>query len=139
MATTHWGAVSHRPEVGQIREQELQTEFWTEALTHGARYKRIQTPQHTRDTIEYMLTKQFEAFATKIQEELAEMDMRVAQTEAGKKLIDTVRKRLRVPALLPPKQEGLKRSGSQRRDLHGVYRFLSSSSRVVEPIDSTAT
>jgi hypothetical protein len=140
MATTHWSVISTNPEAGEIRERELQKEFWAETLTHGACYRRIQTPQQDiRDTIESMLTKQFETVATKIQEELVEKNLRVAQTEAGKTLIDAVQKRLRVPTLLPPKQEELRGSGSQRCDIHGVYRFLSSSSRVLGPIGSTAT
>jgi hypothetical protein len=101
MATTHWGAVSAHPEAGQIREKELKTGFWAETLTHGARYQRIQTPQHVGDTIEYILTKQFEAQrATQIQKELVELDKRVAQTEAGQTLEDTLQKRsgLRAPA-----------------------------------------
>jgi hypothetical protein len=100
MATTHWGAVSAHPEAGQIREKELNTGFWAETLTHGARYQRIQTPQHVGDVIEYILAKQFEARrpATQIQKELVELDKRVAQTEAGKKLEDTLQKRLRAPA-----------------------------------------
>jgi urease accessory protein UreF len=100
MATTHWNAVSDRPVVGQAREQELRREFWAETLTHGACYKRIQTPQHARDTVEYMLTQQLEAVSTKIQEELVDREMRVAQTEAGRRLIDTVQGRLRDPLLL---------------------------------------
>jgi hypothetical protein len=101
MATTHWEAVSAYPEAGQIREKELKAGFWAETLTHGARYKRIQMPQRDiGDTIEYILTKQFEATATQIQEELVDLDRRVAQTEAGQTLIDTLRKRsgLRAPA-----------------------------------------
>jgi hypothetical protein len=102
MATTHWGAVSAHPEAGQIREKELKTGFWAETLTHGARYQSIQTPQHVGDAIEYILTKQFETRrpATQIQKELVELDKRVAQTEAGQKLEDTLKKRsgLRDPA-----------------------------------------
>jgi hypothetical protein len=101
MATTHWGAVSAYREAGQLREQDLKTEFWGEALTHGACYKRVQMPQRdVGDTIEYILTKQFEATTTQIQRELVDLDKRVAQTEAGQKLIDTLQKRsgLWVPA-----------------------------------------
>jgi hypothetical protein len=50
------------------------------------------------DTIEHILTEQFEAVATKIQEELVELDKRVVGTEAGETLTDTLQRRLGYPS-----------------------------------------
>ena len=115
MATTHWGAVSAYPVAGQIRERELQTEVWAETLTQGAYYKRIQMPQRDiGDTIEYILATQFEVAVTQIQEELVDMDKRVAETEAGKILTVTLEKMLGSPGaeqLSEEKEEELKGSG----------------------------
>jgi hypothetical protein len=98
MATTQWDTVSTNPLVGQVREQELRTSFWAETLGHGACYMRIQTPQRDiGEIIEYILTKQFEAVVIQIQEELVQLDKRVAETEAGETLIDTLQKQLMGP------------------------------------------
>jgi hypothetical protein len=121
MATTHWGAVSAYPEAGRLREQELKTGFWAEALTHGACYKRVQMPQRdVGDTIEHILAKQFEATATQVQWELVDLDKRVSQTEAGQKLIDTLQKR---SGLWVPAAQELSDSESIDSDLRSSARF----------------
>ncbi|KAJ2915295.1 hypothetical protein MD484_g5098, partial [Candolleomyces efflorescens] len=127
MATTHWSEIpSKHPEVGQIREQELQQEFWVEALTNGARYRRVSEAPEADNwgIIDHLLAKHFEAVATKIQEELVQRGLRVAQTEAGRTLKDAMHKRLGAPAPeVRPTREELRASSSQRGDNHGVYLF----------------
>jgi hypothetical protein len=95
MATTQWGTVQAYPEAGQVREEELKTNFWAETLKSGAC---IQPPEcNINDIIEYILTKQF-AVATNVQEEMVDLDKRVGQTKAGLKLADTLQKRLALAA-----------------------------------------
>jgi hypothetical protein len=140
MATTHWGAVSAYPEAGRIREQELKKGFWAKALSHGACYKRIQSPQcDIKDTIEYILAKQFEAVATQIQEELVELDKRVSQTKAGQKLIDTqrIRSGLRVPALAAQKLKDPVRRDSSRYVLLCLHQFCNQLTRLLRNIHPT--
>jgi hypothetical protein len=92
MATTQWCTVSANPEAGQAREADLTT-FWAETLKSDARYMRIQPPEsNENDVIEYILTKQF-AVATDVQEEMVDLDRRVKQTKAGRKLTDVLEKR----------------------------------------------
>jgi hypothetical protein len=107
MATSHWDAIDLK--VGESREDELKTDFWKEALDGGAFYKRVRIPQSEtdelktdlgaktsndiEDTVEHILTNQFDAVVTKIQAELVEWDKRVAGTDAGETLTDTLQKR----------------------------------------------
>ena len=97
MATNHWDTID--PEVGNIREQDLQTVFWEKTLNGGAVYKRIETPQRDiGDVIEHILAEKYEAVATKIQEELVVLDKRVVGTEAGEVLADTLQRRIGYPS-----------------------------------------
>jgi hypothetical protein len=96
MATNHWDTI--HPEVGNIREKDLQTDFWATTLNSGAYYKRIESPQQDiGDIIEYILAKQFEAAVIKIQEELGQLEKRVGETEAGETLAETLQRRLGHP------------------------------------------
>ena len=63
----------------------------TESLSQGAVYKRIDAADSRRDigdVIDYILRKH--AVATQIQEELVELGKRVAETEAARKLRETL-------------------------------------------------
>jgi hypothetical protein len=137
MATTQWGTVSAYPEAGQVREEELKTNFWAETLKSGARYMRIQPPEsNVNDIIEYILTKQF-AVATDLQEEMVDLDRRVKQTKAGRKLTDVLDKRYGafatprspIPANAPPLKRPAKRrtgTGNWKKDINPqVDAFLS--------------
>jgi hypothetical protein len=90
MASTHWEALLHNPAAGPIRENDLK-EFLTESLSQGAVYRRIDATDPRRDIgdiIAYILRKR--AVATQIQEELVELGKRVAETEAARKLRETL-------------------------------------------------
>jgi hypothetical protein len=97
MASTHWETLLHNPAAGPIRENDLK-EFLTESLSQGAVYQRIDTVDPRRDIgdiINYILRKR--AVATQIQEELVELDKRVAETEAAQKLRETLERWLADP------------------------------------------
>jgi hypothetical protein len=94
MASTHWETILHNQAAGPIREKDLKV-FWSDTLGGGAEYMRVEVPEDDprRDTqrvIDYILGRH--AVATRIQEELVDLNKRVQETDAAQTLAETLQR-----------------------------------------------
>jgi hypothetical protein len=90
MASTQWETILHNPSAGPIREDDLKG-FWSDTLNQGAVYRRIDVEDPKRDTqdvIDYILRRH--VVTCQIQQELVDLNKRVAETEAAQKLRETL-------------------------------------------------
>jgi hypothetical protein len=88
LTTTKWGAVGDQ--VGKTREGQLSSEFWKPMLAQGSQICRFDhTPasaQVVLDSICNNFNKRKESNILRIQTEIVDMQKRIPDTDAGKKL-----------------------------------------------------
>ena len=101
LGTTNWGEVNI--ERGADRERQLATNFWKNMIDSGSKMLRFDNTKESARAILNTILDQFKfdengeiknEIALRIQKELVEQGRSIPETEAGQKLLSTLKKRL---------------------------------------------
>ena len=102
LATTMWEEVE--PELGEMRERELQNIYWKSMVDRGSSVKRfLQTPASAFEVLRPILCQSNEHQSLRLQEEITNLGLKLQETAAGRMLA------VQLDEMLPKQQKILTR------------------------------